>query len=558
MKFRLLNLDRSADRLATFKRTNPAHAKIERFSAIDGALANRARLVANDVISADLRYSDGALGCAMTHLVQWRDAVTANEAITVIEDDAILAGNFVAEVERLTAGGDWDYVAWGWNFDAWMSFDVIPGLAPCLSLFDQDELRAQSHRFPAEHVQSSLFRLRSAFGTISYSVSPRGAQKLLNFCMPLRPMSVSYPGHSKPMPNVGIDNMLALAWPHISAHVALPPLAVTNNERATSTVQSRVSPPVVVREMNRAGDVTPAVAPMTDDIIPVEQGVGTLALRPAAINRSAHRRVPKILHYVFGMMPDFGGKPWGLVHYACLASAVAKIKPDQVLFHYEHEPSGPWWELTKPLVTLCQRRAPTEIFGNPLVHVAQRAGCLRLQVLKEHGGIYLDADVMVHRSFDDLLHYPAVMAVEGRDEIQGMADAIIVAEKGSAFIDRWFDTYRTFRARGFDKYWAEHGVRMPARLACQNPEDIRVLPYSAFFWPLWTPEHLHWMYESITPIDTDPYVNHLWEAVAWKYFAGLTPGQVRAKPSNFHSWLLPYLVGLPEDYGAVARAMELA
>jgi hypothetical protein len=104
-------------------------------------------------------------------------------------------------------------------------------------------------------------------------------------------------------------------------------------------------------------------------------------------------RVPKTLHYIFGMASDFGGKPWSLVHHVCLKSAVERIAPQNTLFHYEHEPKGPWWELSRELVTPVRIEAPREIFGRPLDHVAHRADVVRLQTLIEHGGIYLDADV---------------------------------------------------------------------------------------------------------------------------------------------------------------------
>ena len=73
--------------------------------------------------------------------------------------------------------------------------------------------------------------------------------------------------------------------------------------------------------------------------------------------------IPKVLHYCFGMAPDFGGKPWSLIHYVGVASAIRHIKPKAAYFYYEYEPSGPWWELTKPLVTPVKIDAPREIFG---------------------------------------------------------------------------------------------------------------------------------------------------------------------------------------------------
>jgi hypothetical protein len=259
-------------------------------------------------------------------------------------------------------------------------------------------------------------------------------------------------------------------------------------------------------------------------------------------------RIPKILHYTFGMAADFGGKPWGLIHYVCLKSAIAHIKPDQVLFYYEYEPTGPWWALTRGLVTLCPLKAPSEIFGHPLAHVAHRSDVVRLQKLIEHGGIYLDADVLVQRDFDDLLEHSAVL---GRETGVGMANAVILAEPNAPFLVRWLDNYRTFRSKGRDEYWNEHSVELPAKLAQEHPDEITVLSDKAFFWPLWKPDHIEWIFNSTRPIPLDEtYANHLWEAAAWPYVEHLTPGQVSAQDTNFHRWARPYLEGLPADYGA--------
>jgi len=55
-------------------------------------------------------------------------------------------------------------------------------------------------------------------------------------------------------------------------------------------------------------------------------------------------RIPKTVHFIFGMAPDFGGKPWGMTHHCCVMSAIKHIKPDKVLFHYGTEPTGAWWK----------------------------------------------------------------------------------------------------------------------------------------------------------------------------------------------------------------------
>jgi SAM-dependent methyltransferase len=262
-------------------------------------------------------------------------------------------------------------------------------------------------------------------------------------------------------------------------------------------------------------------------------------------------RIPRILHYTFGMARDFGGKPWSLVHHVCLKSAVERIKPERVYFHCQFEPSGSWWDLSRDLVSVSRIEAPREIFGRPLKHVAHQSDVVRLQQLITHGGIYLDADVLVHRSFDDLLENSAVLGQEGVGAEHGMANAVILAEPGSPFLCRWLEEYRSFRSTGRDAYWNEHSVQLPVRLAGEHPEEITVLPPNAFYWPLWTDDHLEWIFNSDRPIPLEGvYANHLWESNAWKFLEDLTPGRVRAQSSNFHSWARPFLDGLADGYGA--------
>ncbi|MCK8784713.1 hypothetical protein M0638_10000 [Roseomonas sp. NAR14] len=265
-------------------------------------------------------------------------------------------------------------------------------------------------------------------------------------------------------------------------------------------------------------------------------------------------RIPRIVHFVFGMAPDFGGKPWSLVHHACLMSAIRHLRPRQVLFHHAHEPTGPWWELSRPHLTLVRRQAPEEIFGRPLRHVAHRADVVRLQALIEHGGIYLDADVLVQRDFDDLLGHAAVMGREGRNGEFGAANAVILAEPNSAFLCRWLEEFRWFRSQGRDQYWAEHAVKVPSELALRHPDEVTMLPYTAFFWPLWTPDHIEWIFNSDRPIAPGAYANHLWEALAWDHLEQLTPGRVRRTDTNFHRWVAPYVADLPDNFGQPAIA----
>jgi len=212
---------------------------IHRFSAVEGASLNRDDLVAAGVLSDDLRYTPGALGCAMSHHFFWGVAVKEGTAITVCEDDAIFHQDFdrLSEDVIHECGADWDLVMWGWNFDSILYYELLPGVSPSVAQFDQLELRNSLERFQALPLAPHPYPLLRSFGTVAYSVSPQGASRLLERCFPLRPQFVDFPGINPAFPNTGIDIAMNACYADIRAFVCMPPLVVTKNEHEVSTVR---------------------------------------------------------------------------------------------------------------------------------------------------------------------------------------------------------------------------------------------------------------------------------------------------------------------------------
>lgn len=66
------------------------------------------------------------------------------------------------------------------------------------------------------------------------------------------------------------------------------------------------------------------------------------------------------------------------------------------------------------------------------------ADYIRLYALLNYGGIYLDADVLVYKSFDELLHLPYFI---GCDQIRAFEAAVIGCEKGCNWIEDIFSVY---------------------------------------------------------------------------------------------------------------------
>lgn len=297
--------------------------------------------------------------------------------------------------------------------------------------------------------------------------------------------------------------------------------------------------------------------------------------------------IPNTIHFVFGLDENFGGKPFSFIHFLAVYCAWKVNRPDRILFHYHHEPDTFWWREAKKYVQLHQVEIPREVFGHPITHFAHKADVIRLQQLRQHGGVYLDLDVICLNPFTPLLGHDMVM---GSQAGTGLCNAVILAGAKAQFLSAWFESYRTF-----DKdNWSHHSVLLPFQLAQEHPDWIHVEEPYSFFYPLfnepagvrlwaqpvrlkqgvgWIGRRL-WDYAGRpknfrTPLGyvghtlrsvrwheqtlSRSYCVHLWEQFWWEpYLKALTPAHLLRGESSF-SRVLRNAVG-KEDLAHMAAA----
>jgi glycosyl transferase family 25 len=247
----VINLDRNPDRLAEFRSVNRHLTGLSRAVAFDGTKLDLAELARQRLISTDIRhpdyYSVGGVGLAMSHIALWDLAIKTGTVLTVAEDDAIFHARFDACAPDVikTLPADWDVILWGFNFDLFMCFEMLPGVSSCLGQFEQDRMRNATGTFQQQAIAPRAFPLIWAFGTLCYSVSSKGARALKDKCLPLRPTIVDIPEAARAYPystkyrTVGLDNSMCAVYRQLNAFVCFPPLVVSKNEGAKSTVQAR-------------------------------------------------------------------------------------------------------------------------------------------------------------------------------------------------------------------------------------------------------------------------------------------------------------------------------
>jgi Glycosyltransferase sugar-binding region containing DXD motif len=252
-------------------------------------------------------------------------------------------------------------------------------------------------------------------------------------------------------------------------------------------------------------------------------------------------QVPSVFHFIHLNCPESSHeRRFSLVHYLAIESCRQVNRPEVMNLYFNTEPSGQWWERARPYLNLIPVKAPEEIFGIPLRHPAHKADVLRLQVLLETGGIYLDLDVLCLRPFAALQKFDVVL---GEECGVGLCNAVILAKPNAQFIQRWLEGYRTFSADD----WNGHSVRLPMRLAREMPEHIHIVDCQKFFWPMYWEQHrFEFFLNSGSTFCSNSFCVHLWEAVTSRLLQRLTPPDLWASESEFCILARKYL---PPDLG---------
>jgi hypothetical protein len=237
--------------------------------------------------------------------------------------------------------------------------------------------------------------------------------------------------------------------------------------------------------------------------------------------------IPHKLHFIFGLTPDFGGKPFSFVHWASIRSALAVNPGWNATVWTAYEPSGRYWDAIRPMVDVKPIDPPSEVFGNAIPHPAHKCDWLRLQVLDVEGGVYLDCDTISVKPFDPIIEGPVTMISEtANGQGVGLCNAFIAAENWTSFIGDWIEKFRDFRSTGHDAYWNESAVKWPFELWNKGGKCHIKLP-SAFMIPDWTPHGIKAMFEE-DRIFPRAYGHHLWESFSWEpYLSRYTPENYR-------------------------------
>ncbi len=262
--------------------------------------------------------------------------------------------------------------------------------------------------------------------------------------------------------------------------------------------------------------------------------------------------IPNVFHFIFGLLPD---PHFGFLEYLAIRSAQEINRPARIFLHHQYECTGPWWQKAKELVTLNRVEAPAKVFGRKINHFAHRGDVLRLRLLQEHGGIYMDIDTLCVRPFTPLLGQRCVLGRQGK---RGLCNAVILSEPRGEFVRAWLESYRSFRSLGFDGYYDEHSVIIPGQLARDRHlrSHVTLLGNGAFFYPLW--DNMQELFVSGDPAGfRDSYCVHYWESQTGRQWLSRISAESAAEgDSNYAHFVRRVLSGEREESAAAGAPAQ--
>lgn len=236
----VISLQRTPKRLEQFLAVNgQLGLAIETFDAVDGLGVDPADLVRTGLMLEGVTWTPGAIGAALSHRLCWLRAVETGRPIVIFEDDVFLRHDFVpkalAVIDEVSPG--WDLIQFGFNTDALLDIEVIPGCNVRGGFSLQFPTLEDCRRFVRSSGATVPMKLHNAFGNCSYAVSPSGAKKLLDGCFPLSHEPTSLPTYRAFLEAYSKDTLMNRLYRDMAAFTCVPPIAMPLNDKPASTVR---------------------------------------------------------------------------------------------------------------------------------------------------------------------------------------------------------------------------------------------------------------------------------------------------------------------------------
>jgi FkbM family methyltransferase len=225
--------------------------------------------------------------------------------------------------------------------------------------------------------------------------------------------------------------------------------------------------------------------------------------------------IPKIIHLLF-----FGETEFFNFHHRCVHSMIQYMPDYEIRIHSAKEPvNNKYWDDLKkqPTVKIVKIDVPQFFDGFELKHFQYKADVVRLEVLYEQGGVYLDLDMLIVKPFHEVFNSGHSFYIsKERTGHDCLINAFLAAKPKNEFIKIWLNEFKSGLRLGI---WAHHIRDSNKKLLDEHPHyehkyRIKILEGDVFM-------PFHWQdTEAFLRSETHDYEfkegsygTHLWETI---------------------------------------------
>lgn len=257
------------------------------------------------------------------------------------------------------------------------------------------------------------------------------------------------------------------------------------------------------------------------------------------------------IHFIY----IYGGHPFVMAHYIAIKSAHDIQKPDNIYLYNDKEPSDTkWWNRVKKYVTIAKITIPKHINGHRIPYPQHQADVMRLNILNNLGGTYMDIDIISLKNLSEFAQSASIVMAE--EEGRGLCNCVIMAKSDTKMISCWINRYETEYGNKTHDWWAGLSVVMPGLLAKEFPEEIKILEQNKIMPYLYKDDSIYDITKDTSKDYVDSYTIHLWDTEVFKrntiprdtkYFCNRNNTFTRL----FKKYVAEYMDEDLKDYGAL-------
>lgn len=220
--------------------------------------------------------------------------------------------------------------------------------------------------------------------------------------------------------------------------------------------------------------------------------------------------IPKIIHLLY-----FGETNFENYHYECIKSIITNMPDYEIILYNKVEPSNnKYWNEIKKYIKIEKIDVPEHYDNYHLGYFQYKADVVRLNVLYEKGGIYLDIDLLIIKNFDNIINsgYDVYLSEEN-ERGGGLINAFIASKPKNEFIKLWLESFKTGLRM---ENWAYHIRDGNKKILEKNKTysikyNINILESKHFFPFSWCERY---KFENIKEyLNEDIYGIHLFETI---------------------------------------------